>query len=77
MDDLVGAISLTNSAVLCIGGITHNEAQRARDQGQDIDGSGYYLFLASRDDPNKPIEVLAKFWSASDAERIARMVAAD
>jgi hypothetical protein len=77
MDELVGAISLTNSAVLCVGGITNREAKRARDAGLDVDGIGYYLFLASQDDPQKPIEVLAKFWSASAAERIAKLVAAE
>lgn len=77
MDDSVGAMPLSGSVVLCIGGITHAEAQRARHSGQEIDGTGYYLFSASRDDPKKPIEILAKFWSASAAERIARLVAAD
>ncbi|WP_143596163.1 hypothetical protein [Tistlia consotensis] len=76
MDEIVGAVPVSNSATLCIGGISSAEAERAREAGHDLDGMGYYLFLASQDDPEKPIEVLAKFWSASAAERLARMIAA-
>lgn len=77
MDEIVGAVPVSNSATLCIGGITGAEAKRAREAGHDLDGTGYYLFLASEDDPKKPIEVLAKLWSASAAERLARIMRAD
>lgn len=77
MDEVLGAIAVSNSATLCVGGITSVEAARAREAGYDLDGTGYYLFLTSHGDPEKPVEVLAKFWSPSAAERLARMITAD
>jgi len=38
-----------------------------------IDGFGYYLFVASQAEPQKPIEILAKFATESAAEKLARM----
>ena len=64
---------LTNSSVLCVGGITRTEAEAAKDEGLDIDGFGYYLFIASQNDPRRPIEILAKFASEAAAEKLARM----
>ena len=77
MDEPFGAIPISNSAMLCIGGITGAEAGRAREAGFDVDGTGYYLFLASQNNPSEPVEVLAKFWSASAAERLARILLSD
>lgn len=77
MDDAVGAFPISNSASLCVGGISNAEAQRARDAGHEVDGTGYYLFLANHSEPEQPIEILAKFWSASAAERLAKMIAAN
>lgn len=77
MDESFGMIAVSNSAVLCVGGITRAEAELAQQNGHDVDGTGYYLFLASHSDPAKPIEVLAKIWSVSAAEKIARLMGAD
>ncbi len=67
------AIPLNNSSVLCIGGITKAEAIDAEGGGIEIDGSGYYLFLASADKPKEPIRLLAKFFSVAHAEEAARL----
>jgi hypothetical protein len=63
----------SNSTVLCIGGITRSEAESARHDGLDVDGRGYYLFLAREDAPTEPIQILAKFFSSLEAERAARV----
>jgi hypothetical protein len=45
----------------------------AIEDGADIDGQGYYLFLASAEEPKQPIRLLAKFFSAMEAEAAARL----
>ena len=70
MDERFAALPLTNSTSLCVGGITDAEAEAARDDGAEADGFGYYLFLADETAPQRPIEVLAKFLSVSQAEKI-------
>jgi len=40
----------------------------------EVDGTGYYLFLADESRPEQPIEILAKFFSESEAARIARLL---
>jgi hypothetical protein len=74
MEEYFAEISLGNSSVLCIGSITNAEAERATDDGLSVDGKGYYLFRADESEPNKPIEVLAKFVSAGAAESLARQL---
>lgn len=74
MDEYFAAMPITNATCLCVGGITHDEAEAARSDGLDVDGKGYYLFLAREDAPNDPIQLLAKFLSASEAESFARMI---
>jgi hypothetical protein len=59
--------------MLCVGGITRAEACMANDAGIEVDGLGYYLFLADQSEPQKPIEVLAKFADPSAAEKLARL----
>lgn len=73
MEDYFATTPLGNSAVLCVGGITRDETAKANGDGLAIDGFGYYLFLASEEDPTKPIEVLAKFASTAAAEKLARL----
>ena len=77
MSEFFGMIPISNTSALCVGGITQPEVNRAKEDGHEVDGTGYYLFLASQDDPSKPIEVLAKFWSASAAEKLARALSSD
>jgi hypothetical protein len=72
MEEYFAEIPVGNSSVLCVGGITRNEAERAIDNGIDVDGFGYYLFVADRTAPERPIEVLAKFVSLAAAENLAR-----
>ncbi len=67
------AIPLGNSSLLCIGGITESEAVEVREGGVETDGRGFYLFLASAERPNSPIRVLAKFFSAAEAEEVAKL----
>ena len=74
MSELLGSAPLSNKALLCVGGITKREAERVREQGHDITGLGYYLFLADQSEPSKPIEVLAEFYSASAAEKVSRLL---
>ena len=76
MDEHFAYVPITNSKVLCVGSITAAEAAAAREGGRDLDGIGYYLFLADEDSPTSPIEILAKFVSESEAERVARLFAA-
>ncbi|MEM9047787.1 MAG: hypothetical protein AAGC92_03615 [Pseudomonadota bacterium] len=71
MYEKFATIPVSNSRLLCIGGVTRAEAKEARAAGVDIDGSGFYLFLASESEPQAPIEVLASFFSAEHAERTA------
>jgi hypothetical protein len=73
MDEYFAATPVTNATVLCVGGITRAEAEAARDDGVEIDGLGYYLFLASEEAPERPIEILAKVVSDSAAARLARL----
>lgn len=73
VDDYFASSNLTNSLVLCVGGITRSETEQAQEEGLDIDGNGYYVFIASESEPQKPIEILAKFVSNSAAEKLARL----
>lgn len=73
MDEYFAATPVTNATVLCVGGITRAEAEGARDDGADIDGRGYYLFLADEASPEQPIEILAKIVSDAAAARLAEM----
>lgn len=75
MDDYFAAMPMTNATMLCVGGITRAEAERAKDDGIAIDGTGYYLFLANEAEPKQPIQVLAKFISEMEAGQFARMIA--
>ena len=75
MDEHFAAIPVGNAMVACVGGITRSEAEAAKADGLDIDGVGYYLFLADEQTPSAPIEILAKFFSVSQASRFARLIA--
>lgn len=68
----LAALPITNATVLCIGGITQSETENGRADGYPIDGNGYYLFLASENEPNRPIQLLAKFLSPTEAEMCAK-----
>lgn len=68
------SMALTNATHVCIGTITDREAESLKADGHDVDGLGYYLFLASEADPSAPIEVLGKFFDASHATRLARLL---
>ena len=74
MDEYFGSVPVSNATVLCVGGITSVETERAREDGLEVDGLGYYLFLADNSEPNKPIEILAKFATNSAAEKLARLL---
>lgn len=76
MDVHFAALTFRNSKVLCVGSITRAEAEAARGSGVEIDGHGYYLFLADEAAPDTPISVLAKFLSESEAASAARLMAA-
>lgn len=73
MEEYFASIPLSNSSVLCVGGITRSEAEKAKEEGLPIDGVGYYLFVASQDDPRKPIEILAKLVSEMSADKLRRL----
>jgi hypothetical protein len=75
MDEYFAAFPITNATMLCVGGITRAEAERCRDDGQNVDGGGYYLFLARQGESRQPIRLLAKFLSSSEAEETARLFA--
>lgn len=76
MDEYFATMPVTNATVLCVGGITRAEAEAAKDDGLDIDGTGYYLFLANEASPEQPIEILARFFSEMQAARFARILEA-
>jgi len=73
MEEYFGSVPISNSTLLCVGGITNGEAARAQEDGLPVDGRGYYLFLANSSDPSRPIEILAKFPTLSAAEKLARL----
>lgn len=73
MDEYFAATPATNATVLCVGGVTRAEAAGARDDGIEIDGLGYYLFLADEAEPSRPIEILAKLVSDTAAARLAQI----
>ncbi len=75
MDDRFAAIPVSNSKMLCVGGITRAETEAANGDGLDIDGRGYYLFIANERDPSEPIQILARFFTAIEAEIAARAFA--
>ena len=75
MDAEFASLPLNNTTVLCVGGVTKAEAQGAHGDGAQIDGRGYYLFLADESDPDQPIQVLAKFLSAVEADQLSRLFA--
>jgi hypothetical protein len=74
MDEYFGSTSVTNSTVLCVGGITSREAAAAAEDGLDISGDGYYLFLAEVGSPQSPIQLLAKFFSPMEAATFSRVL---
>ncbi len=71
MDLHLAALPITNASVLCVGGITALEAENLRSDGYQTDGLGYYLFLANEGEMGMPIRVLARFYSAAEAEACA------
>jgi hypothetical protein len=73
MDEYFAATPVTNATVLCVGGITRAEAEIAKDDGVEVDGRGYYLFLANEGEPEKPIEILARVVSDAAAARLAQL----
>ena len=74
MDEYFGTASLGNSRVLCVGGITRGETESLAEDGCQIDGKGYYLFLADEAEPHRPIEVLGTLLSPSHAARLASLL---
>lgn len=74
MEECFGTIHISNSTSLCVGGLTTSEAARAREDGIEIDGLGYYLFLSSEIEPRQPIEILAKFPNVETAEKLVRLL---
>jgi hypothetical protein len=74
MSDYFAALPTANSTFLCVGSITRSEAELVRQTGLSDDGHGYYLFLAREDAPGEPLQVLAKFVSPLEAERVARIL---
>jgi hypothetical protein len=76
MDEYFAATPVTNATMLCVGSITRSETETAREMGLDIDGKGYYLFLANEARPEQPIELLAKFFSESEAARLSHLLGA-
>lgn len=74
MQDYFAAVPLSNASLLCVGGITRGETEKAAEDGMLIDGFGYYLFLARQSDPTRPIEILAKFATEAAAERLVRLM---
>lgn len=72
-EEYFAAVPISNSSVLCVGSITRSEAARALEEGINIDGTGYYLYLAEQDSPAKPIEILASFSSNSAAEKLIKL----
>jgi hypothetical protein len=73
MDEYFAATSLTNATVLCVGAITRKETEAARGDGLDVDGTGYYLFLADEGAPDEPIQLVGKIFSPLHAERLSRL----
>jgi len=73
MDEYFAAMPVTNATVLCVGGITRAEAEGAMEDGVQVDGTGYYLFLANEASPERPIEILAKVVSDAAAARLAQL----
>lgn len=76
MDEYFAAMPLTNATMVCVGGISGREVRQAQEDGIEVDGLGYYLFLANEAEPKQPIQILAKFVSEREAGRFARMLAA-
>lgn len=76
MEDYFASVSISNHAALCVGQITMAEVEAARAEGIEVDGAGYYLFLADEEELRRPIEVLAKFCSVGGAERLSRLLRA-
>lgn len=74
MDEYFAALPVTNSRVLCVGGITRAEAEAARDDGLNVDGEGYYIFVADEAAPHQPIRLLAKCLSSVEAEHLSRLL---
>ena len=74
MDGHFAATKLTNTTLLCVGGITRKEAEAARSDGLDISGQGYYLFLANEEAPDEPVRLLGQIFSADHADRLSRML---
>jgi hypothetical protein len=51
-----------NATILCIGSVTRAETERAKNDGLEIDGTGYYLFLANATAPREPFSCLQGFF---------------
>jgi hypothetical protein len=75
MEGEFASLQLDNAMVLCVGGITRAEAESAQAEGMAVDGRGYYLFLADESAPREPVQVLARFLSAFEAEQLSRLFA--
>jgi hypothetical protein len=72
MEEYFGTTSLSNASMLCVGPITRKEAEAARNDGLDVDGVGYYLFIADGGSPGEPIQLIGKVFSPHHASKLAR-----
>lgn len=73
MDDYFASIPLGDSTTLCVGTITHGEADAVQSDGEQVTGFGYYLFLADAAQPMKPIEVLGSLLSPAHAAKLVAL----
>jgi len=73
MDDYFASTPLGNSTILCVGAITHAEAETAHSDGNQVSGFGYYLFVADESQPSSPIEILGTILSPTHAARLVTL----
>ncbi len=64
--------TLSNKESFCIGEITDQEAEIARQDNPAFDGYGLYLLAVDNQSPRSPGRVLAKFASEDAAKSLAQ-----
>lgn len=75
MEEYYYETQISNSKTLCIGAITHKEAETVNDDAPFCDGVGFYLYEIDVSlEPKTRIKVLAKLATEEAAHNLSKLL---